>query len=259
MGAAGGGTRGCGRALPGSPGPALGACGHREPPGPHSLPGHRGAIQPAPRTTGTFVSICDRGLNGDIVPAGPTAGPSAPRHQPGLAPQLWVTAAVPEQWHPLYTATVPLLVPGDSSWPGRHLPQPELTWVWGARSCTPVPASSPGHPGHAPSAPFRSLADPRPPSSLPLCFHGFMALMAVIFWHLQHRCDKCGATTMPSTFPPSNHASRLGAQSVPWPHQEGSALSLVHHPTCGRVKKGLPRSWIQPWLFLLPADPGLCH
>lgn len=66
-----------------------------------------------------------------------------------------------------------------------------------------------------------------------------MALMTAVFWHLQPWCDKCEATAVTSDFPASSrHASRLGAQRVPWPHQEGSPLSLVRHPTHGRVKKG---------------------
>lgn len=95
---------------------------------------------------------------------------------------------------------------------------------------------------------------PRPLSSLPLCFHGFMALMTAIFQHLQPWCDNCTTTMVPPAFPYSScHSGQLGAQKVPpGPHQEGSALSLVHHPVCGRVKKGLLCSWMQPWLFLLP-------
>lgn len=83
--------------LPGTAGPG---------PAPAATPGtrlpthcwqHRGAIQPlparclpAPRTTGTFVSICGDGLNGAIVtmvpgPASPLPCTASP--QPGLAPQ----------------------------------------------------------------------------------------------------------------------------------------------------------------------------
>lgn len=113
---------------------------------------------------------------------------------------------------------------GDGSWPGCHLPQPELTSGWGAPQprSPDVAACSPRCPGIAllaPLHPSRSL----PLLSLPTAcriYIAFMALIAAIFL-LPHP-------------PYNNHgAVTLLPASTPFPRPTGCAgtLGVPMHPT----------------------------
>lgn len=124
----------------------------------HPAPTHcRGTEEPfSPRREqrGHLSPSVTAASTGTLSPRAPLAGPSAPRHQLGLSPQPWVTMAVPGRWHLPFVLLLLQSSPGFGELaPSRH------------------------------SQLFILLQLPRPPSSLPLCFHGFI-IMTAIFWHL---------------------------------------------------------------------------
>lgn len=137
-------------APPARPGQLLGARSHPEPPAPHPPQQHRGGIEPLPsRTTATFVSICATGLNGDIV-TGSTQPGMALRWQPGCRRQGGDNGCP--------SAVAPGSSPLTTSHGCCQLSPPELTWRWGARPHSPVPATSTAPaPLHPPSCMLPAL------------------------------------------------------------------------------------------------------